>query len=295
MERAPCSTRPMTSRSRQGPSRWSSGRLWLAGYRGIEAEAMALFEAAEPAAIARGGEGIVLTFSEHARAVLYNGLGRYEAALAPAQSAGNRDELHGVGVVVARARGGRDALRPGATSRTPRSSACRSGHARRAPSWRSASRRGRRHCSATARSLNGSTGRRSNASGALGWRSSWLVLTSLYGEWLRRSDAGSTLATSCASRGTRSPRWAPRRSPRARAASCWRPVKRLESARSRPGTSSPRRRRRSRSSPATGCRTREIGARLFISPRTVEYHLHKVFTKLGITSREHLDRVLPGD
>jgi DNA-binding CsgD family transcriptional regulator len=38
----------------------------------------------------------------------------------------------------------------------------------------------------------------------------------------------------------------------------------------------------------------EIGARLFISPRTVEYHLHNVFTKVGITTREHLDRVLPG-
>ena len=38
---------------------------------------------------------------------------------------------------------------------------------------------------------------------------------------------------------------------------------------------------------------RELGARLFISPRTVEYHLHKVFTKLGIRSRNELDRVLP--
>lgn len=42
-----------------------------------------------------------------------------------------------------------------------------------------------------------------------------------------------------------------------------------------------------------GRATGEIGARLFISPRTAQYHLSNVFTKLGITSRSQLDRVLP--
>ena len=37
----------------------------------------------------------------------------------------------------------------------------------------------------------------------------------------------------------------------------------------------------------------EIGLRLFISPRTVEWHLHKVFDKLGITSRKDLRDALP--
>ena len=38
----------------------------------------------------------------------------------------------------------------------------------------------------------------------------------------------------------------------------------------------------------------EIGTRLFLSPRTVEYHLRKVFTKLAIASRTQLDDVLDG-
>ena len=36
----------------------------------------------------------------------------------------------------------------------------------------------------------------------------------------------------------------------------------------------------------------DIGTRLFISTRTVEYHMQKVFTKLNVQSRGQLNRVL---
>ena len=43
---------------------------------------------------------------------------------------------------------------------------------------------------------------------------------------------------------------------------------------------------------AEGRTTREAAAALFLSPKTVEYHLRKVYTKLGISSRSELAELL---
>jgi DNA-binding NarL/FixJ family response regulator len=47
---------------------------------------------------------------------------------------------------------------------------------------------------------------------------------------------------------------------------------------------------------ATGLSNREIAAELFLSPRTVGYHLYKAYPKLNVTARRQLASLgLPGD
>jgi DNA-binding CsgD family transcriptional regulator len=266
-------------------------KLPLAGFRGNEAALSKLVEASEPVAIARG-EGVLLTFGEHARALLYNGLGNYEASVPLAERASARDQLT-VSImslpelVEAAVRCGRSEAAAAALARlTERTQAAdtvlalgiearsrallsegsvaeelyreavdRLGHCRLAPD------RARAHL--------------------------------LYGEWLRREgrrvDARAQLRAAheqftsigmeAFAERTRQELLATGGHVRKRNAETREELTAQEAqvARlARDGLSNP-----------------EIGARLFISRHTVEYHLRKVFTKLGISSRHQLEKALP--
>ena len=74
-----------------GVASWPYARLWVAALRGREAELSELIESAASEAVARG-TGFALAITEHVSAVLYNGLGRYDAALATVRRAGELPE-----------------------------------------------------------------------------------------------------------------------------------------------------------------------------------------------------------
>src|SRR4029453_15962897 len=71
------------------------GAIALAAWAGREAEAQALIDASRQE-VERRGEGLWLVATEWARAVLFNGLGRYEDALSAAEQAA--EEPHELGL-----------------------------------------------------------------------------------------------------------------------------------------------------------------------------------------------------
>ncbi|WBB61170.1 LuxR C-terminal-related transcriptional regulator [Streptomyces sp. WMMC500] len=117
----------------------------------------------------------------------------------------------------------------------------------------------------------------------------------LYGEWLRRerrrSEARAPLraALECFERLDAAP-WAERARAELRATGT---AVRAEppAARARPADRLTPQELQVARLAAQGLSSREIGARLFLSPRTVEHHLYKAYPKLGVTSRAGLARL----
>ena len=266
-----------------------SARMVLAAWRGEEALASELIEATSQEAIARGW-----TTNSYARSVLYNGLGRHDTARDAAWQAFERDPV-GAGpflvpeLAEAASRTGdvasvRAALDWLSERTRVISSEWASGIEARVRALLSEGEAAESFYRESIARLGRTRVRLELARGHL-----------LYGEWLRRErrrvDAREQLRTAHEMFATMGAEAFAERSRRELLATGETVRKRTVETRdeltaqekqiallARDGLSNP-----------------EIGTRLFISPRTVKYHLRKVFIKLGIGSRNELDRVLPSD
>jgi DNA-binding CsgD family transcriptional regulator len=266
------------------------GRLELAAFRGDEAQVSALIEASEPAAIARR-EGVMLSFAEHGRAVLHNGLGHYQSALDPAQSASAQDELmlsvwSLPELVEAAARCGRTDLAAGALERlTERTRAAGTelalGIEARSRALLSDGESAERLYRESIQRLGGTH-----------IRSALVRAHLLYGEWLRREnrrgDARKQLRTAYEGFTAMGMEAFAERGRRELLATGETVRKREVQTRYEFTAQEVQIARLA----GDGLSNPEIGAQLFLSTRTVEWHLRKVFSKLGISSRRELRRAL---
>jgi len=267
--------------------------LGVAALQGREAEAFELIEVGTKDA-ERRGEGEGLSFVQWATAVLCNGLGRYADALAAAQQAteGSPADLFAhwavAELIEAAARSGVPELAAGALQRL--SATARASETDWALGVEARSRAlvsDGENAEALYREAVHRLGRT-----RLRWELARVHL--LYGEWLRREnrriDAREQLRTAYQMLAGMGAGGFAERAARELRATGERVRKRSTETTARLTARETQIARLA----ADGLSNHEIAAQLFMSPRTVEYHLHKVFTKLAITSRNQLHGVLAG-
>jgi DNA-binding CsgD family transcriptional regulator len=264
-------------------------RQMVAAYRGDEAEALELIAAGRPEATARG-QGMALSMIECASALLFNGLGRYEEALAAAERACAQDELSLyalalVELVEAAARSNRPELAATALERL--SERTRASGTDWALGLQARSRALLTDGPSAEPFYEEAVERLARGRVAPHLARAQLV----YGEWLRRqnrrADAREQLHAAHDTFGRIGAEAFAERARRELLATGENARKRTDDTRSSLTPQEAQIARLARD----GLSNPEIGAQLFISPRTVQYHLRKVFLKLDITSRNQLGRL----
>jgi DNA-binding CsgD family transcriptional regulator len=269
------------------------GALALAALRGDEAELAELIRTTISDAQARG-EGLALTITEFLSGTLNLGLGRYDAALT---AVGQAERYHEEGaatwalieLIEAAVRSGQPQLAAAAMERV--AEATRSS----GTAWaRSTEARCRALLSESEAADTDDLYREAiEHSGSTRLRVHLARAHLLYGEWLRRErrrlDAREHLRTAFEMFNAMGIEGFAARAERELLATGEHVRKRNVETRDELTPQEAQVARLARD----GLSNVEIGARLFISQHTVAYHLRKVFTKLGVTSRNQLQRALP--
>jgi ATP/maltotriose-dependent transcriptional regulator MalT len=266
------------------------GALGLAAWRGREAETFELIKTSMKEVVARG-EGQGLALMDWTSAVLYNGVGRYEDALDAAQQAGEHPEelpfAWGlVELIEAATRSGKPARAADALQRL--SETTRASGTDWALGIEARSRALLSDGEAAERLYREAIDRLGHT------RVRWALARAhlLYGEWLRREnrriDAREQLRTAHRMLTSIGAHGFAERAARELRATGERVRKRTTET---PLQLTARETQIGRLA-GDGLSNPDIAAQLFMSRRTVEYHLHKIFTKLAITSRNQLHSVL---
>jgi len=267
----------------------------LAVFRGREPEATALIQSTQEEATARR-HGSVVQATEWAAAILYNSLGRYEDAFATAErGSGDSPEEQFISawavveLLEAATRSGNREAAEVALRRIVETTAFSTTESARGISARS--RALMSEGTAAANLYEEAVDRL----GRSRLRPELARAHLLYGEWLRREgrrlDAREQLRTGLELFKAMGMDAFARRAERELSATGERARKRVDETRA---DLTPQEARIA-SLAQDGLSNAEIGTRLFLTTRTVEYHLHHVFAKLGISSRKQLRDVLESD